>query len=142
MSTAETMPPPTKGNTTFEKLGFRPWTVDILEHTLEDHAHEEYLDNTPPLRPILSDTVHLSAEIKDHISPILIGGFLDTAQLCSSPKIDYLSHKTRINETGMRMQSQEEVTILKERLQKLEGILKSERELRKLLEEKLLSYNT
>lgn len=138
MSTTETTPLPTRENITFEKLGFRPWTVDILENTLENHPEEDYLDNTPPLRSIMPDAVFAPpTDSQNNTStPILIGGFLNTAQLYASCSTNY-TPKVRFNETGMRMQEQEELTLLKERIKKLECILKSERALRTLLEEKL-----
>lgn len=137
MSTTEIAPPRTKGGVTFEKLGFRPWTVDILENTLE----EEELENTSPLGPMLLDTVQIpSPKVQNSTASILIGGFLDTAQLYTSPHTNSFAPKMRIHETGARMQAQEEFTILKERVAKLESILKTERALRTLLEEKLLCY--
>jgi hypothetical protein len=137
MSTTEMAPPDTKSSTTFEKLGFRPWTVDILENTLgEEYASDHYMDEASLNPPLLDEHIP-QGEIPHDTPSILIGGFLDLAHLSMSPRSNQFSSRLNLHSPGLRMQEQEELTILKERMHKLECALKAERALRILLEEKM-----
>ena len=124
----------TKANTVFQKRGYRPWTVDILENKLdEDSLKEDCLDQSP-LRPLVLDSLHVPNTM------IRIGSFLDTALLSITPSNNYNAYNLHINHTGEKIQAKEELTILQQRIQKLESMLTAERELRVLLEEKCLYY--
>jgi hypothetical protein len=141
MSTAEVIGL-TKGNASFQKRDYRPWTVDILENTLEEEhstqLQEDYFDDSP-LKPLFGDITPAFSTAFEPPCPILIGGFLETTRLFPKQTTHYTPHALKVNYTGEQMHSQEELTLLKTQVQKLEQILKSERTLRTLLEEKILA---
>lgn len=131
----------TKENTNFQKRDYRPWTVDILETTLEEehtiHLQEDYFDDSP-LKPLFGEAASGFSTAFEPPCPILVGGFLETTRLFPKQTL-YTPHALKINYTGAQMQSQEELTLLKAKVEKLEQILSSERALRTLLEEKILA---
>lgn len=139
MSTTEMAPPNTKGNATFEKRGYRPWTVDILESALdEDHTHRDYMADASSLHPALFDAIYTPLkDTEDNMPIVRIGGFLDLSALYTPSKANYFPPKATMH---YNLEGQEEVTLLKERLHKIEQLLESERALRLLLEEKLSCY--
>lgn len=132
-----------KKNAIFQKRDYRPWTVDVLEHTLdEDYISEDHLDESP-LRPWMLDAVQpLPAAQPIDPRPILIGSFLDTALLCVSRPQTFSPRPLSVNHTGAQMQAKEETTLLQQRIDQLELMLNTERELRMLLEEKISAYSS
>ncbi len=132
----------TKEHASFEKRDYRPWTVDILETTLEAehtiHLQDDYFDDSP-LKPLFGDSASGFSTAFEPPSPILIGGFLEATRLFPKQTTLYPSHALKINYTGAQMQSQEELILLKTKVEQLEQLLISERTLRTLLEEKILA---
>lgn len=132
----------TKENTNFQKRDYRPWTVDILESTLEEehtiHLQDDYFDDSP-LKPLFGDAASGFSTAFEPPCPILIGGFLEATRLFPKQTTLYTPHTLKINYTAAQMQSQEELTLLKTKVEQLEQLLISERTLRTLLEEKILA---
>ncbi len=132
----------TKGNASFQKRDYRPWTVDILETTLEEEhsvqLQEDYFDDSP-LNPLFGENVSGFSTAFEPPCPVLVGGFLETTRLFPKQTALYTPHALKINYTGAQMQAQEELTLLKTKIEQLENILISERKLRSLLEEKILA---
>jgi len=130
----------TKGNVGFQKRDYRPWTVDFLENTLEEEhslqIQEDYFDDSP-LKPLFGDAHAGFSTAFEPPCPILIGGFLETTRLLPKQTTHYTPHTLKVNYTGAQMQAQEELTLLKTKIEQLEQILSSERALRTLLEEKI-----